>query len=43
VLSLYDYFRNAEDPVVDPFDFDGNEEFSFFDVLELSDEFTRQS
>jgi PKD repeat protein len=41
VLTLYDYFQNADDPAVVPFDFDGNGQFTFFDVLSLYDEFQR--
>jgi PKD repeat protein len=39
VLALYDYFRNAESPAVEPFDFSEDGAFTFFDVLALYDEF----
>ena len=39
VLTLYDYFQNADSPTVEPFDFEDDGQLTFFDVLELFDEF----
>jgi micrococcal nuclease len=39
VLTLYDYFRSAETPAVEPYDFDDDGSLTFFDVLALYDEF----